>query len=738
MTGRTDPVDGRSIIFTATCPGGLEPLLAGEVPSFDGEVVRTSPGAVYFSGPLEAAYRACLWSRFAHRVLKPIAAFSAPDQSELHRGALDIDWPAYFSPEKTIAVVCKAARSPISNTHFAALRVKDAVADHFMSRFGRRPDVDTGSPDITLHLYLEEDRAELSIDLAGGSLHRRGYRLAGDQAPIRETLAAAVVQLSGWPYRDPDPPPFIDPMCGSGTLLIEAALMFGGIAPGLWRKRFGFHGWSGHDQAVWRRLREEASQKAERARLRRWPLIVGYDAARHAVTAAIENIERAGLKGFVHVEKKELARLARPSARESGKPGFVVSNPPYGRRLGSWDSVRFLYTCLGRKMKQELPGWRAAVLASAETPAGSFALEVEREYHLFNGPLECRLTVFGPPGESEAPRHRKIDPASVQAPPGDFSGRIRKNLRRLAKWAKRESITCYRIYDADIPEFNVAVDIYEDRLLVQEYAPPKEIDPARAAERLSGIIRDLAGIFGIEEKSITVKVRSRQRGPSQYQKTGREGKLLEIGEGDCRFLVNLTDYVDTGLFLESRSTRELIRQWAGGTRFLNLFGYTGTATVHAAMGGARHTTLVDISPIYLDWAKCNLFLNGFAEENHRLMEADCLDWLRKCRDYFDLIYIHPPTFSNSRRTGTKFDLRKQHATLIHLAMRRLAPGGRTLFATSAMRFGLDTASLGGFLIRDISTGTLPRDFIRSAGRHRCWEFRSAGERPEARSRKAPD
>jgi 23S rRNA (guanine2445-N2)-methyltransferase / 23S rRNA (guanine2069-N7)-methyltransferase len=715
----------KPVIFTATCPGGLEALLAEEITVFGGKVDKKAPGAVYFEGTLEAAYRACLWSRFAHRVLKPIGAFHAPDENELYRGALDIDWASLFGPEKTIFVVCKATRSPISNTHFAALKLKDAVADSFMGRFGLRPDVDTTNPDITLHLYLEEDKATVSIDLAGGSLHKRGYRLAGDKAPLKETLAAAVVSLSGWPYQDPHPPPFIDPMCGSGTLLIEAAMMFGGIAPGLWRERFGLQSWRGHNEAMWRNLREEASQKAEQAKIRRWPRIVGYDAARHAVAAAVKNIDSAGLKGFVHVERKELFHLTCPSLRAGDKPGFVISNPPYGRRLGSWDSIHFLYACLGRKMKQEFHGWQSAVLTSDETPASCFGLAPERKHHLFNGPLACLLTVFKPPPKPEI-RPPLLGDISPQKPPGDFSGRIRKNLRRLAKWTKRESITCYRIYDADIPEFNVAVDIYEGRLVVQEYAPPKEIDPVRASERLRSVIRDLAGIFNVQEESITVKVRSRQKGTSQYQRISQGGKLLEVGEGDCRFLINLTDYLDTGLFLESRGIRKTLGRWAGGTRFLNLFGYTGTATVHAAIGGARHTTLVDISPVYLNWARCNLSLNGFAEENHRLVQADCLDWLKTCDDRFDLIYIHPPTFSNSRRTGTIFDLRRQHATLIHLAMRRLAPGGRTVFATSAAKFNLDISSLGGFLIEDISTITLPPDFIRSAGRYCCWEIRSAG------------
>lgn len=712
--------------FTATCAGGLEELLAGEVPDFGGEMTEIAPGAVSFKGTIETAYRACLWSRFAHRVLKPVSFFEAPDEDSLYRHASHLDWPSYFGRDKTFAVVCKATRSPISNTHFAALRVKDSVADNFMERFGLRPDVDTANPDVTIHLYLEQERAAVSIDLAGGSLHRRGYRREGDQAPMKETLAAAVVHLSGWPYKDREPPPFMDPMCGSGTLLIEAAMMFGGIAPGLSRKRFGFHGWSGHEETLWGKVREEASDKAARAESLRWPQIVGYDAAKHAVAAALRNIERAGLRGFVHVERKELAFLARPPSRAGDRAGFVVSNPPYGRRLGSWDTVPYLYSCLSGKIRKELPGWKAAFLTEGESAAGGFSLDPEREYRLFNGPVPCRLTVFKPAKNPELRRIRPADMVSSGPPVGDFSGRIRKNLRRLSRWVDREGITCYRIYDADIPEFNVAVDVYEGRILVQEYAPPREIDPAKAAERLGSVVRDLAGIFAVDEKTMTVRVRSRQRGASQYQKLGREGRLMEVREDDCRFLVNLTDYLDTGLFLESRSTRKLIRRWAEGTKYLNLYGYTGTATVHAAMGGARQATLVDISPVYLNWAGCNLSLNGLAEENHRLIQADCLDWLRTCRDHFDLIYIHPPTFSNSRRTGTTFDLRRQHATLIHLAMRRLAPGGKVIFGTSATRFSLDTSSLGGFLIRDISATTLPPDFARSAGRHRCWEFRSAG------------
>jgi 23S rRNA (guanine2445-N2)-methyltransferase / 23S rRNA (guanine2069-N7)-methyltransferase len=722
MTRNTAPTGGGKIIFTATCAGGLEALLASEAAGFGAENLKTASGAVHFEGSLETAYRACLWSRFAHRVLYPVAELKAHNEDELYSRAFRIEWPVYFDPEKTISVTCRAARTSISNTHFAALRLKDAVVDRFTADFGRRPDVDTHDPDISLHLYLDENRAAISMDMAGGSLHKRGYRLTGDQAPLRETLGAAVIHLSGWAFTRPAPPALVDPMCGSGTLLIEAALMYGGIAPGVFRKRFGFHGWRGHDEAMWRLLHDEAIEKARQATNLRWPSIVGYDASRHAVAAAAENINRAGLKGFVHVERRELSRLTGPSARTRGTRGFLVSNPPYGRRLGSWGAIRFLYACLGRKIRQQLPGWRAALLTAEDARASWFGLDPERHHDLFNGPLKCRLIVFGP---SKKPATKRR-PAVSSTPAAAFADRIRKNLRRLAAWTERESITCYRVYDADIPEFNVAVDIYDGRLLVQEYAPPKQIDPDRAAERLGSVIRDLAEIFRVREKSIIVKTRSRQRGASQYQKIGKSGELLDVGEGDCRFLVNLTDYLDTGLFLESRGTRKFLRKWTDGARFLNLYGYTGTATVHAAMGGAAQTTLVDISPVYLNWAECNLSLNGLYEENHRLVQADCLDWLRTCRSKFDLIYIHPPTFSNSRRTGTRFDLRKQHATLIHLAMRRLAPEGRAVFATSAARFDLDTSSLGGFLIRDIGRSTLSPDFVRSAGRHRCWEFRSAG------------
>lgn len=710
-------------VFTATCPGGLEALLAEEIASFGGKITRTGPGAVYLEGNRETAYRICLWSRFAHRVLKPLGACSARDENELYRAASSIDWPAHFSPEKTIAVVCKATRSPILNTHYAALRIKDAVADLFTKRFGVRPDVDTGNPDITIHAYLEQDKASFSIDLAGEGLHRRGYRLAGDQAPIRETLAAAVVRLSGWPFRGArKPPPLIDPMCGSGTLLIEAALMALGIAPALGRTRFGFHGWHGHDHVLWKKLRDEAMEKAAAAKAAGPPGITGYDASRHAVATARENIALAGLTGFVHVERRELAHLARPAGRAGNLTGYVVCNPPYGHRLGSRDDIRYLYACLGRKLNHELHGWHAAVLTSDETPANWFGLKTVSAHGLFNGPIPCKLTVFRPAGK---PDTAVPLPTVSRTRPGAFADRIRKNLRRLSKWAKREDVTCFRLYDADIPEFNVAVDFYEGRLVVQEYAPPAEIDPDRAAERLRSVTGDLSAMFGVEERDIHIKVRSRQRGKSQYRKKGGEGEFIQVREADCRFLVNLSDYLDTGLFLESRSVRKLLRKWSGKARFLNLFGYTGTANVHAAVAGARHTTLVDISPVYLDWARRNFALNGLAEENHRPVRADCLDWLRSCGDLFELIYIHPPTFSNSRRTGTKFDIRRQHSTLIHMAMRRLAPGGRTIFATSAARFSLDMASLGAFRIRDISRSTLPPDFARSAGRYRCWEFSSA-------------
>jgi 23S rRNA (guanine2445-N2)-methyltransferase / 23S rRNA (guanine2069-N7)-methyltransferase len=313
-----------------------------------------------------------------------------------------------------------------------------------------------------------------------------------------------------------------------------------------------------------------------------------------------------------------------------------------------------------------------------------------------------------------------LSPAAEQ-----FANRLRKNARRWGRYMRRAGTTCYRVYDADLPDFAVAIDIYERWVHVQEYAPPPEIEEAKAADRLAEAMRVIPDVLGVESADVFLKVRARQRGAAQYARQAAQGIEQEVHEDDLVFLVNFTDYLDTGLFLSGREVRRLLGELAPGQRFLNLFGYTGTASVAAGRGGATSTTTVDLNAGYLEWAQRNLARNKLKPARNAVVEADVLQWVGQTDERFGLIYLDPPTFSNSKKMGrATFDVRRDHADLIRLVTRRLlAPGGVLMFACNARRFSMDTDTLTrDHLLSDLSRATLPPDFARSARAHHTWRI----------------
>jgi 23S rRNA (guanine2445-N2)-methyltransferase / 23S rRNA (guanine2069-N7)-methyltransferase len=721
MTSKTMPL-------IATCASGLELLLVDEISSLGGESIGQSPGAVRFEGTLETAYRACLWSRFASRILLLIAECHAEDTDELYNGCKGIDWYEHLAPEQSLAVDCASSNSSIKHTKFASLRVKDAIVDQFRDRFKQRPNVDTKRPDIRISLYLKGETAYIRRDLSGESLHRRGYRGIGGAAPLKESLAAAIVSLSGWHENVGSEDVLLDPMCGSGTLLIEAAHIFGDIAPGLGRDYFGFLGWDGHDKILWERLIAEAEDRKKKGLGRNWPRIIGFDADKDIVRIAVENIGQAGMTGIIHIERRDLAWLENPFLKKGGETGtgLMVSNPPYGERMSSANEAKYLYRFLAARLAEKFDGWKAGIFCGNTELFDAMDMSFKEKYRLFNGPIPCQLRIFDVSSEKEGPRKIQEGLAgdiTTTQESHPFANRLRKNMKRLSKWVKRESISCYRLYDADIPEYNVAVDVYGPWVHVQEYAPPKNIDMDKAAQRMSEVLRNVRESLGVKRNMVFVKVRHRQKGRSQYQKQADKRRLHVVSEHGSRFLVNLLDYLDTGIFLDHRDVRKMIRDGAKDKRFLNLFGYTGTATVQAAAGGAKTTTTIDLSPTYLKWARSNLALNGFSETCHKVVQSDCMEYLSKSRKTFDLIFVDPPTFSNSKRTKTVFDVQKDHAALIRAAMKRLEPEGLLIFSTNSKKFKLDQKDISKFDIKDITKASIPRDFERNQRIHHCWEIR---------------
>lgn len=708
--------------FFATCPKGIESLLADELRALAAEAIRETRAGVAFEGSLATGYRVCLWSRLASRVLFPLASFPAPSPDALYQGTLSIRWREHLGADNTLAVDAAVAQSTLTHSHFAALKVKDAIVDQLRLESGSRPSIDTEQPDVRVNLYLHRDQAIVSLDLSGDSLHRRGYRAQGMEAPLKENLAAAILLRAGWPALAAQGAPLVDLLCGSGTLPIEAALMAADIAPGLQRRRFGFFNWRGHDSSSWETLIAEARERRE-VGLERLPHIRGYDHDPRAIDAARKNLARADLADRITFELRALADCAI----ETSTPGLVVSNPPYGERMGEATELVALYKELGDALKRCFAGWHAAVFTGNSELGKEMGIRARRMHALFNGAIECKLLHF-----DVAPQWymRARAPISSPAELGEgaemFANRLRKNLRHFGRSAARQEIHAYRLYDADLHEYNFAIDVYEGEqrwVHVQEYKAPASIDERTAARRLKHALAVIPLVLEVPTDQVYCKVRQRQKDRSQYEKLAQTGEFHEVREGPCRFLVNFTDYLDTGLFLDHRPTRLLIGQLARGRRFLNLFAYTATATVHAALGGATATTTVDMSRTYLDWAQRNFALNGLDTSRNQLLRADVVQWLDEPHTQrYGLIFLDPPTVSRSKRMEGALDTQRDHVAMIRNTVKLLEPDGVLIFSTNFQRFTLDREALADLNIEDITRRTIPKDFERNPKIHQCFRI----------------
>lgn len=711
----------------ATCPKGVESLLAAELSALGASSTRETVAGVHFAGPRAVAYRACLWSRLANRILWPLQELDAADGERLYRSLLEIDWGRLFTVEKSIAVNFSGENAGIRNTQFGAQRSKDAVVDWFMAATTQRPSVDRVSPDVRLNIRLVRERAHLSIDISGGSLHQRGYRLEAGKAPLKENLAAAVLLRADWPGMAARGGALIDPMCGSATLLIEGAMMVADMAPGLARRRFGFEHLRMHDHAQWRAILQDAKGRAQRGLAMQLPEFRGYDWDPAVIRRAEENIARIGLEKIVRVSCKPLAAVDKPNHRPLPN-GLLVSNPPYGERIGEKQQLVAVYRELGNVMINRFPGWQAAILTSDLDLGKATGLRSHKRYALFNGAIATSLLLFDL-GKNELRDSSATDlqvsatPTELSAGATMFANRLIKNRKRLAAWVKREQVDCYRLYDADMPEYAVAVDIYGEFVHVAEYQAPKQVSVEDAQRRLDEVRSALPGALGVPASRIVYKQRSRQRGTSQYTRQDHRGELQTVKEGAARLLVNLNDYIDTGLFLDHRPLRLRIGREASGKDFLNLFCYTGAATVHAALGGAHSTTSVDLSNTYLSWLGKNLAENNQANDSNQVVRENCLSWLARTRQRFDIVLLDPPSFSNSKAMSGSFDVQRDHPELVRRAMDVVRGQGHLYFSNNRRGFRLDETLKDEFNCEEITPQTLAPDFQRHSNIHCCWLMR---------------
>ena len=705
----------------ATTARGFEELLKSELTELGAQDAKVAQGGVHYWADDETLYRTLLWSRLSSRILLPIVQAKVFSDLDLYSAVVGVNWLDYFDEKVHFFVDFNGTNQEIRHTQFGAMRVKDGIVDYF-ERHGRaRPNVDKEQPDIRIHAYLNRDDVVLSLDLSGDALHMRGYREDTGKAPLRETLAAAIVLRSGWQKGTL----LVDPMCGSGTLLIEAAQMEAQIAPQLYRLHWGFDFWQGHNQAVWKKVKEEALALAEAEKQRENPPhFYGFDLDHRVLQKAKQNAKNAGVAHLMQWQQGDVAAIKNPSPNLAGT---VICNPPYGERLGTTPALIALYSVFGQRLKQQFAGWNASIFSGEPSLLDCLRLRSHRQFKAKNGPLDCvqkNYHIAERTEQSAVENALEFDRTSsvTSEVAVDFANRLQKNIKKIEKWAKQQGLDAYRLYDADLPEYNLAVDRYADHIVVQEYAAPKNIGENKARQRLLDAMNATLIVTGIETNKLILKVRQKQKGTNQYEKLANKGEYFYVNEYGAKLWVNLTDYLDTGLFLDHRLTRKMLGEMAQGKDFLNLFAYTGSATVHAALGKAKSTTTVDMSNTYLNWAEQNLLLNDIEGKQHKLIQADCLQWLEKCDRQFDLIFVDPPTFSNSKRMEDSWDVQRDHIKLMTNLKRILRPNGTVVFSNNKRGFKMDFAKLEelGLSAVEISHKTLPLDFERNKQIHNCW------------------
>lgn len=738
--------------FVATCPKGFERLLADELRRMGAGRVRPLAGQVSFGDRLEDAYRACLWSRLASRVLVVLARVGAHDADALYEGVSAIPWEGQLAAQATLAVDAHGTNAQLRNTQFVALRVKDAISDRLVAERGVRPVTDTARPDLTVDVRLTGGHATVSIDLAGEPLFRRGYdsRGADGVAPLRPDYAAALLAAGGWREvcdgAGPEGPVLAALWPGQGSVLVEAAGEALDRAPGMLRARWGFTGWAGHDEPAWLSLLEEARARSVAGEGRPCSLLVADDRP-GAVASCRQALRAAG----VALEPRVVSPDEATGAARAAASALVTCDLSWISDGAPAREAAALAASSGAA------GLRVAALA--RTAALDAALRSEPEVtEVIVGRDPAQVRVYAPRRDVEPPATVEVagERVSVLVPASDqFARRLAKVARLRARWARREDVSCYRVYDADLPDYAVAIELYEGSetpgrwLQVSEYAAPRGVDPELARRRLLDVLAIAPRALGVAPRDVSVRVRTRARGGSQYADEGRAPERAARGarrdrpgrvelpagahlvdEGGLTFEVNFDARHDCGIFLDHRETRsrirEMMKRTQGSRRFLNLFAYTGTATCYAADGGAKFTTTVDLSRPSLDWARRNMARNGFTGPEHEFVQADVLAWVseqRHTRNRWDLIFCDVPTFSNSARMRkASFDVQRDHVELIIGVSRLLVRGGSAIFSCNLRGFKPDVEKLGraGVRLTDITDETIPEDFARNRKIHHAY------------------
>ncbi|XQW83422.1 bifunctional 23S rRNA (guanine(2069)-N(7))-methyltransferase RlmK/23S rRNA (guanine(2445)-N(2))-methyltransferase RlmL [Thalassotalea piscium] len=699
--------------FLALTSPGIEILLADEISTLGAEQVVQKPEGVYFTASLSLGYKICLYTRLATRVLLKIGEGDANNKDELYQSASTVNWSEQFDPSYTFSIDFVGKSEEIRNSQFGGLTVKDALVDHFRNQGVDRPSVDKTQPHIRFQARLLRQQVIFYIDFSGRSLFQRGYREHTGAAPLKEHLAAAIIKRSGW--LEDTSKPLLDPMCGSGTVLIEACFMAGNYAPGIDRQHWGFEFWLKHEEGLFKEALAKASVASTKGMSSLSVNAFGRDIDDRVLKTAKQNAKNAGMDRYITFEQADINELTN----QFGEKGTMLFNPPYGERIGELPELVENFVLLGQKLKLEFQQWRIAILTGNVELLSMLKLASFKRYKFKNGPLDCQLALYNIDDKQTA---KDKDTSQFDQKESDFANRLLKNKKNLKNWLKKEQIECYRLYDADIPEYNVAIDVYGDYLVIQEYSAPANIEANKVAKRLQEVLYFAPKVLEVPTEKVVLKTRSKQKGSNQYEKVDKSKQFITLSEYGAKFKINLWDYLDTGLFLDHRKTRQIVAQKAKGKSLLNLFAYTGSVSLQAALHGASTVTTVDMSNTYLGWGQDNFELNNLSGHKYPFIQADCLKWLKECKQKFDVIFVDPPTFSNSKRMEDSFDVQRDHVALISDALNCLADNGELIFANNKRNFKMDVEAMKelGVTAKEITDLTRDKDFQRNKHIHNSW------------------
>jgi len=701
--------------FLALTSPGIEILLADEIKSLGGEQVTQKTEGVYFSGTLALGYHVCLWTRMATRVMLKLAEGDANNKDELFAAAASVNWSEVFSNEDTFSVDFVGYSEEIRNSQFGGLVIKDAIVDHFRDKELERPSVQKSEPSISFQARLLRQQVVIYLDFSGRGLFQRGYRKNSGVAPLKENLAAALIKRSGW--LDDTSKPLLDPMCGSGTILIEAVAMAAGQAPAIDREVWGFDHWLGHNNDSWQSALTQAIEKSDHGLENVKVKVFGNDIDSRVIYTAQQNARTAKMQQFIEFSCKDINALNN----SFGGPGTVLFNPPYGVRIGELPTLVENFALFGKKLKTQFLNWRIAILTGNVELLSMLKLASFKRYKFKNGPIDCQLALYNI-DEKQSAKDESNPQADFEQKDSAFANRLIKNRKNLKNWVKKEQLECYRLYDADIPEYNVAIDIYGEYAVIHEYSAPSDIPVEKSAKRLQEVIYFTPKVLQIPTDKVVLKTRSKQKGKNQYEKVDKKNQSITVNEYGAKIKVNLWDYLDTGLFLDHRKTRQIIAQKSKNKSLLNLFAYTGSVSLQAALHGASSITTVDMSNTYLEWAQDNFSLNKLISHKFQFIQADCLQWLKKNEEQFDVVFIDPPTFSNSKRMGESFDVQRDHVDLITDGLKALAPNGELIFTNNKRNFKIDIDAMNslGVTVKSLSELTRDKDFQRNKHIHNSW------------------